>query len=150
MSTIFADKFKNTSGGNNVKVNQLSGIDTAGSITVQGEGTATTNLQQGLQKQWIDFNGSGTVAIVDSFNSASISDEGTGDYRVNLTNAMRAQEGCINTGIGQNRDGGSPTDNDLFINFSSTTQILMKSRDSNGGNDEDSQMVCTSVNGDLA
>ena len=150
MSTIFADKFKNTSGGNNVKINQLSGIDTAGSITVQGEGTATTNLQQGLQKQWIDFNGSGTVAIVDSFNSASISDEGTGDYRVNLTNAMRAQEGCINTGIGQNRDGGSPTDNDLFINFSSTTQILMKSRDSNGGNDEDSQMVCTSVNGDLA
>ena len=50
MSTIFADKFKNTSGGNNVKVNQLSGIDTAGSITVQGEGTATTNLQQGLTK----------------------------------------------------------------------------------------------------
>ena len=150
MSTIFADKFKNTSGGNNVKVNQLSGIDTAGSITVQGEGTATTNLQQGLQKQWIDFNGSGTVAIVDSFNSASISDEGTGDYRVNLTNAMRAQEGCINTGIGQNRDGASPTDNDLFINFSSTSQILMKSRDSNQGSDEDSQMVCTSVNGDLA
>ena len=150
MSTIFANNLKNISGGNNVNINQLSGIDTAGSITVQGEGTATTNLQQGLQKQWIDFNGSGTVAIVDSFNSASISDEGTGDYRVNLTNAMRAQEGCINTGIGQNRDGASPTDNDLFINFSSTTQILMKSRDSNGGNDEDSQMVCTSVNGDLA
>ena len=150
MSTIFANKIKNNQGGNDVKVNQLSGIDTAGSISVQGEGNATTNLQQGLQKQWIDFNGSGTVAIVDSFNSASISDEGTGDYRVNLTNAMRAQEGCINTGIGQNRDGGSPTDNDLFINFSSTSQILMKSRDSNQGSDEDSQMICTSVNGDLA
>ena len=120
------------------------------SITVQGEGTATTNLQQGLQKQWIDFNGSSTVAIVDSFNSASISDEGTGDYRVNLTNAMRAQEGCINTGIGQNRDGASPTDNDLFINFASSSQILMKSRDSNQGSDEDSEMICTSVNGDLA
>ena len=50
MSTIFADKFKNTSGGNNVKVNQLSGIDTAGSIAIQGEGTATTNVQQGLCK----------------------------------------------------------------------------------------------------
>ena len=120
------------------------------SITVQGEGTDTTNLQQGLQKQWIDFNGSSTVAIVDSFNSASISDEGTGDYRVNLTNAMRAQEGCINTGIGQNRDGASPTDNDLFINFASSSQILMKSRDSNQGSDEDSEMICTSVNGDLA
>ena len=136
--------------GHALHVNTLKGTTTAGSINVQGEGTNTTNLQQGLQKQWIDFNGSGTVAIVDSFNSASISDEGTGDYRVNLTNAMRAQEGCINTGIGQNRDGGSPTDNDLFINFSSSSQILMKSRDSNQGSDEDSQMVCTSVNGDLA
>lgn len=34
MSTIFADKFKNTSGGNPVQINQLRGIDTAGSITV--------------------------------------------------------------------------------------------------------------------
>ena len=50
MSTIFANNLKNISGGNNVNINQLSGIDTAGSITVQGEGTATTNLQQGLLK----------------------------------------------------------------------------------------------------
>ena len=132
------------------QIDTVRGKTTAGSITVQGEAIATTNLQQGLAKQWIDFNGSSTVAIVDSFNSASISDEGTGDYRVNLTNAMRAQEGCINTGIGQNRDGASPTDNDLFINFASSSQILMKSRDSNQGSDEDSEMICTSVNGDLA
>lgn len=132
------------------KIDTLKGKTTAGSISVQGEAVATTNLQQGLAKQWIDFNGSSTVAIVDSFNSASISDEGTGDYRVNLTNAMRAQEGCINTGIGQNRDGASPTDNDIFINFASSSQILMKSRDSNQGSDEDSEMICTSVNGDLA
>ena len=52
MSTIFANKIKNNQGGNNVRVNQLSGIDTAGSITVQGEGTNTTNLQQGLHKHW--------------------------------------------------------------------------------------------------
>jgi len=117
---------------------------------IKAEGTNTTNLQQGLAKQWIDFNGSGTVAIVDSFNSASISDEGTGDYRVNLTNAMRAQEGCINTGTGQGRDGSSPTDNNLYVNFSSTSQILIKCRDTDQGSDEDSEMVCTSVNGDLA
>ena len=55
MSTIFADKFKNTSGGNNVRINQLSGIDTAGSVAVQGEGTATTNLQQGLAKSWTNI-----------------------------------------------------------------------------------------------
>ena len=50
MSTIFADKFKNTSGGNPVQVNQLRGIDTAGSITVQGEGTAKLIYNKGLLK----------------------------------------------------------------------------------------------------
>ena len=88
MSTIFADKFKNTSGGNNVKVNQLSGIDTAGSVSVQGEGTATTNLQQGLAKCWINFNGSSTVAIRDSFNFTSLTDNGTGDYTQTFTSAF--------------------------------------------------------------
>ena len=79
MSTIFADKFKNTSGGNNVKVNQLSGIDTAGSITVQGEGTNTTNLQQGLCKSWVFFDGSESpLTNNDSFNVSSLVDNGTG------------------------------------------------------------------------
>ena len=89
MSTIFADKFKNTSGGNNVKVNQLSGIDTAGSITVQGENTATTNLQQGLAKMWgkIDQQ-SGTPAIAGSFNLASLTDNATGNTTHTFTNAM--------------------------------------------------------------
>lgn len=33
-------------------------------------------------KGWIQFNGTGTIAIQDSFNVASISDEGTGDYDI--------------------------------------------------------------------
>ena len=89
MSTIFADKFKNTSGGNPVQINQLRGIDTAGSITVQGENTATTNLQQGLAKMWgkIDQQ-SGTPAIAGSFNLASLTDNSTGNTTHTFTNAM--------------------------------------------------------------
>lgn len=87
MSTIFADKFKNTSGGNNVKVNQLSGIDTAGSITVQGEGSATSNLQQGLAKMFISVNQGGSQSINESFNVSSIADGGTGLTEATLTNA---------------------------------------------------------------
>ena len=79
MSTIFADKFKNTSGGNNVRVNQLSGIDTAGSITIQGEGTATTNLQQGLVKVWVDVVTASSFG--DSFNMASMTDHGSSDQQ---------------------------------------------------------------------
>jgi len=110
----------------------------------------TSYIFNGVAKQWVDFNGSGTAAVQDSFNTASISDEGTGDYRVNLTNAMNAASGCINTGVGQERDGTIPTDNDLYICFVNTSQIRTNTRDSDQGSNEDSKMVCTSIMGDLA
>ena len=41
-----------------------------------------------IAKAWVNFNGTGTVAIRGSFNVSSISDLGTGIYQVNITNAM--------------------------------------------------------------
>ena len=89
MSTIFADKFKNTSGGNPVQINQLRGIDTAGSISVQGEGTNTTNLQQGLIKAWWTYDQAST-ALEDSYNLASLTDNGVGNHTGTYTVAMAA------------------------------------------------------------
>jgi hypothetical protein len=72
-----------------LKTNTLTGTSTAGSIAVTGEGNSTTtNLQQGLDKMWIFFNGSGTVATEDSFNATSLTDNGTGDYTVDIVNDM--------------------------------------------------------------
>jgi len=85
MSTIFANNLKNISGGNNVNINQLSGIDSAGSITVQSEGAATTNLQQGLCKAWSLFNHS-TEVTLDSFNQSSAVDTSTGVFTWTVTN----------------------------------------------------------------
>ena len=99
MSTIFADKFKNTSGGNNVKVNQLSGIDTAGSITVQGEGGATTNLQQGLAKAWVIEDHNTSNEIKDSLNVASVTDVGTGVSKFFYTNNMAGSEYAALSGM---------------------------------------------------
>jgi hypothetical protein len=39
-------------------------------------------------RAWVNFNGTGTVAIRASFNVSSITDNGTGDYTVNFTTAM--------------------------------------------------------------
>ena len=89
MSTIFANKIKNNQGGNDVKINQLSGIDTAGSVAVQGEGTATTNLQQGLVKFWHRMNASsGSPVVGDSFNAGSITDNGVGNFTITITTNM--------------------------------------------------------------
>jgi hypothetical protein len=47
------------------------------------------NVQIGtFCRAWVNFNGTGTVAIRASFNVSSITDNGTGNYTVNFTNAM--------------------------------------------------------------
>jgi hypothetical protein len=45
-------------------------------------------------KAWVNFNGTGTVAIAASFNVSSITDNGTGDYTVNFTTAMSDSNFC--------------------------------------------------------
>lgn len=45
-------------------------------------------VAQGSAKCWVNFNGTGTVAIRASFNVSSITDLGTGAYLVNFTTAM--------------------------------------------------------------
>ena len=73
-----------------VKVNTLTGTTTAGSIAVTGEGNSTTtNLQQGLCKAWVQFDGDATDAAArDSNNVGSMTDHSTGTYSVNYTNNM--------------------------------------------------------------
>ena len=71
-----------------LKVDTITGVTTAGSITIQGEGSATTNLQQGICKAWYDVDGSGTAAINDSLNGSGLTDHGTGDFTITRTNPM--------------------------------------------------------------
>ena len=69
-----------------LKVDTLTGVTTAGSISVTCEGnTTTTNLQQSLVKVWAKFNGS-SFGELDSFNVSSFTDSGTGNYTVNINN----------------------------------------------------------------
>ena len=41
-----------------------------------------------VAKAWVNFNGTGTVAIRASYNVSSITDNGVGDYTVNFTTAL--------------------------------------------------------------
>jgi hypothetical protein len=50
--------------------------------------TSSANVIQGSAKAWVNFNGTGTVAIRASYNVSSITDGGTGVYTVNFTNAL--------------------------------------------------------------
>ena len=64
-------------------------------LETNGNGSSLTSLTgsqvdsgQTTAKAWVNFNGTGTVAIRDSYNVSSITDNGTGDYTVNFTNDM--------------------------------------------------------------
>ena len=46
-------------------------------------------------RAWVNFNGTGTVAIRASGNVSSITDNGTGNYTVNLTTAMTDANYCV-------------------------------------------------------
>ena len=72
-----------------LKVDKFTGVTTAGSIDVVGEGNSTTtNLQQGLCKMWVNWNMVGTASVRDSFNFSSLSDNGTGNATLNINNDM--------------------------------------------------------------
>ena len=76
-----------------LKVDTITGVTTAGSVAVTGEGNSTTtNLQQGLIKQWSSFDQRGTAyganTAGDTFNTSSHADESTANATVNLTNNM--------------------------------------------------------------
>ena len=48
----------------------------------------TDDVEMYLAKAWVNFNGTGTVAIRAAGNVSSITDRGTGEYTVNFTTAM--------------------------------------------------------------
>jgi hypothetical protein len=78
----------------------ITGDDIAANAVTLGK-LGTTEQSQ-LCKAWVNFNGSGTVAIRASFNVSSITDNGVGDYTVNLTTALAdANYACISTGSQQ-------------------------------------------------
>jgi hypothetical protein len=60
---------------------------TKGATTLNTDEIVDTNSNQ-ICKAWVNFNGSGTVAIRDSYNVSSVTDNGTGDFSVNFTAAM--------------------------------------------------------------
>lgn len=67
----------------------MSTIKTTTLSNVAGTSSVPVNtVINGSAKAWVNFNGTGTVAINASFNVSSITDNGTGDYTANFTTAM--------------------------------------------------------------
>ena len=85
----------------------------------------------GSAKAWVNFNGTGVVAIRASFNVSSITDNGTGDYTVNFTVAMVDANYAVAFGAGDYSVGGSNWDYLLGTRGLLTTYVRVIGHDNN-------------------
>jgi hypothetical protein len=80
------------SAGTTIAAVSSTGLAVTGTGSVSGDlsfnsGYGSAAVAYGC-RAWVNFNGAGTVAISASGNVSSITDQGTGKYRINFTNAM--------------------------------------------------------------
>ena len=125
-----------------LKTNTLTGTSTAGSIAVTGEGNSTTtNLQQGLAKCWCQFDSD--VTFADTFNVASGTDNGTGNYTFTITNDMS------NTGYSCSLTAQTGADKFPGAATLATGSIVVELFTANSGANVNGTTMAT-VHGDLA
>jgi hypothetical protein len=134
-----------------IKTDKLTGVGTAGSISVTGEGNSTTtNLQQGLAKAFCSWGHTNHTSGIETFNIASITDSGTGDNSPNLTSNMAVAEAPATSG------GCTYYGTDLFVaglgpvGSEHTTSSFRHIAARQGTAAQDNDYMVVVVHGDLA
>ncbi|ADD94746.1 hypothetical protein [uncultured phage MedDCM-OCT-S09-C299] len=110
-------------------------------------------VAEGRAKAWVNFNGTGTVAIRDDFNVSSITDNGTGDYKLNFTTAMSDTNYALVGSAGQTGSTGnadalvSNGRNNNYSDLRSTTFGTIRTFTVSGSS-EDMQIINVVIFGD--
>ena len=129
-----------------LKVDKFTGVTTAGSIDVTGEGNSTTtNLQQGLTKCFWRYNISNNT-FDDSLNVTSGTDDGTGLYTVTIANDFGSATAMVGTSSGSTSSGGLREA--AFVSYAVGSIQMTTAYQNGGGIDVDD--TCCHINGDLA
>ena len=131
-----------------LRTNALEGVDAKNSITiVAGAGNITThNVQDSLAKSWINLDGSGTVAILESLNVGSITDQGTGQYLTTFSNNFQTANYCYSGGMPMGTSKGTLRAQD---NADATTSAFTADVFADGSN-SDQDHYCVVFHGSLA
>jgi len=124
MSTLKTSNIQDTSGNNN---------------------STPEEIGKGRAKAWINFNGENTPTARESYNVSSITDNATGDYTLNFTNAMSSADFAFAVSVGD----GNHTSTVRGLSYqSSTTTSLQLLAESSNGNNIDEPNICVVVFGD--
>ena len=99
--------------------------------------------KQSAAKAWVHFNGTGTIVIDDSFNTASLTDRGAGAYSQNFLINMSNNNFSAVIGARANQS---------YVNSSglNTASLCACGTASSTGSAQDASTICLSIDGDLA
>ena len=95
-----------------------------------------------LVKGWVEFNGTGTVAIGDSYNVSSITDNGTGDYSVNWDTDFATADNCV-TALAKDTSGGEER-----VTLADAAAASCRIKTWAAGASSDKSQVCVTAIGD--
>jgi hypothetical protein len=146
--------FQDVSASDNIKKTLASGIlPPSGSVTysmLSASATESLNVAKRTAKAWVNFNGTGSVAIRGTpFNVSSITDNGgNGDYTVNFTSSLSD----ANYIILATTDNGSSTTviNTVEITSQSTSSCTITTQYAGGATSRtatDKVIICVGVFG---
>ena len=145
MSNILVQNIKHTNNTTAIEINSSA------QMTVKSEGgAATTSVQQGLIKAFMDLDGEGTISLNNSFNIASVTDNNTGQYSPAVTSIYAN----VFYGWGGNGEHPSATYNQRIPHCvadqqtTSSTQIMIGYAKTNTA--EDCEHIRVGMFGDLA
>jgi uncharacterized protein (AIM24 family) len=113
--------------------------DTSGIVKLQSNGVTTNALA------WVNFNGTGTVAIRSSYNVSSITDGGSGIYTVNFTTALSDANYSATSVSGYVSAGDSGHVSPSLRSLTTTSLQIYNYNDVDALVDSD--IVCVSIHG---
>ena len=110
----------------------------------------TSGVEVYTAKAWVNFNGTGTVAIRAAGNVSSITDNGTGDYTLNFTTALAdanySVSGIIGETAGLNFGNAALTAPTSFSYNTGSVRVRTPYSDGNGlMTANDYNLVCFSI-----
>ena len=126
-----------------LRVNTLKDASGNNSVAMQ-------YVAEGSAKSWCNFNGESTIAVRDSLNVTSLTDDGTGDYRTNFSSSMSNANFSGLVMSGTVTEGGGTMQRDEEVRGISSSHLGMFCFHTNSEDARDVEYFATSIHGDLA
>ena len=130
-----------------LRVNTLTDASSNNSVPM-------ATVAEGSGKAWINFKGTDTVSVYDSFNHSSLTDNGTGNFNNTLSSALGNANYAFNATVGRSPNVGG-TDipfaymaDDAFAPTTNAYRVYSTAYDGGGLQNQDRNFQV--LHGDLA